>query len=89
MPPLLHLPSRKGPSFSLSFGGTWLLVFPLLPSGDGVNPGVLSPLLRVLGLQGQPLGSRRGQETPETRRDPFLSREWAASRRGDPAWNWK
>lgn len=40
-------------------------------------------------MQWQPLGSRRGPETPETQRDPFLSWEWMASRRGVPAWNWK
>ena len=33
-------------------------------------------------MQWQPLGSRRGPETPETQRDPSLSWEWMASCRG-------
>lgn len=70
VPPPLHLPSRKEPSFFPGYGDfSSCLEMVLIPV-------YFLPCSECWGLQWQPLGSRRGKETPETRRDPFLSWEW-------------
>lgn len=69
---------ERGPLFSLGFGASRLLEF-VLCSGDSIDPRGPSPLPEHWGLEWQLLGSRRGKETPETQRDPFLSWEWVAS----------
>lgn len=91
VPLLLHLPSRKGPSFSWLWG-------PLAAAGGGSPSSAWRwyksqrtfSLAQSAGVcSGSHWGRGGGPETPETQRDPSLSWEWMASCRGDPAWTWK